>query len=135
MFGQGCQQEVDGTYAPTRPGGKRAFARRGCEDNLDLLNIIKLPIMTMEATDAAEATESVDTVPVTPRQPDLAERFEDLDDAEVYAKTKRLIANEGTKNFVVEFNYHTVNIAFDLNQAEMETLLANPAPKGMVRWM
>lgn len=89
----------------------------------------------MDATEAAEATESVDTAPVTPGLPDLAGRFENLDDPETYEKTKQLIAADATKNFVVEFSYHEARIAFDLTQREMETLLANAAPKGMVRWM
>lgn len=82
-----------------------------------------------------EATESVDNAPAMPGHCGLDAKFEDFDDAHVYAKTKRLVVSEDTANFVVEFKHDSVRIAFNLDHCDMGTLLKRPAPEGTVRWM
>lgn len=63
-------------------------------------------------------------------------KFRDFDDKRVFDEVRRDLAhNEATKNFVVEFSFRAINIAFDLNHHEMEELLGRKAPAGFVRWM
>ncbi|EFQ28700.1 ADP-ribosylation factor [Colletotrichum graminicola M1.001] len=60
----------------------------------------------------------------------LEDRFEDLDDKDVYARVKAEAASDKAANFVVEFNFQEARIAFNLRPEDFGVLLGQKAPEG-----
>lgn len=62
--------------------------------------------------------------------------FADYDDDKVFAKSEKRALDEETRNFVVEFGKDKAEIAFDLGDIEINSLLDSPRVPGLpVRWM
>ncbi|KAK2045862.1 ADP-ribosylation factor [Colletotrichum somersetense] len=60
----------------------------------------------------------------------LEDRFEDLDDKDVYDRVKVEAASDKATNFVVEFNLDQARIALNLRHEDFGVLLGQKAPKG-----
>ncbi|KAK2026993.1 ADP-ribosylation factor [Colletotrichum zoysiae] len=60
----------------------------------------------------------------------LEDRFEDLDDKDVYDRVKAEAASDKATNFVVEFNLDQARIALNLRHEDFGVLLGQKAPKG-----
>ncbi|KAK1598083.1 ADP-ribosylation factor [Colletotrichum navitas] len=56
----------------------------------------------------------------------LEDRFEDVDDEDVYARVKAEAASDKATNFVVEFNFHESRIAFNLRSEDFGKQLSKP---------
>ncbi|OHW98729.1 ADP-ribosylation factor [Colletotrichum incanum] len=65
----------------------------------------------------------------------LEDKFQDLDDKDVYEHVRTEAATDKARNFVVEFNLDKARIAFDLNPDDFRVLLSQEAPEGTVRWI
>lgn len=98
------------------------------------------------ATDAAVTTSTLidGAAPTSPSQRPtvttppaiaMASLFENLHNAAVYEKTKKLCASEATQNFVVQFDHQEAEVAFNLEPTDLKKLLDSGTPKGKVRWM
>lgn len=62
--------------------------------------------------------------------------FADYDNEQVYNSSQTRALREETHNFVVEFGKEGAQVAFDLQQKDVQSLLDTPAPaERPVRWM
>ncbi|KAK2063842.1 ADP-ribosylation factor [Colletotrichum caudatum] len=60
----------------------------------------------------------------------LEDRFEDLDDKDVYDRVKAEAASDKATNFTVDFNLDQARIALNLRHEDFGVLLGQKAPKG-----
>lgn len=65
----------------------------------------------------------------------LRDKFLNLDDEATYAYIKAEAASDKARNFVVEFSLNEARIAFDLDSDDLEAIISQKVPDGMVRWI
>jgi hypothetical protein len=63
-------------------------------------------------------------------------QFENFDDEEIYRQAQRRALLGSTRNFVVEFGKNSANIAFDLDEEQIQELIDTPRKEEKrIRWM